>query len=149
MVTSLVILGFPGSASQSFGDLPFKKGISHTQWIHGHCLRREKNALNHTPNISQVFGSIGIDFPWFRYHGQCDPLHFQVFLWSSEGTLMQRLPTWAIYNMAPGAQGGMEKGSEPMLGDGQDEIHGTSPLNHGKSPKNHGKCLRETVIFEW
>jgi|OrbCmetagenome_4_1107370.scaffolds.fasta_scaffold127015_1 hypothetical protein len=62
---------------------------------------------------------------------------------------MQRLPTWAIYNMAPGAQGGMEKGSEPMLGDGQDEIHGTSPLNHGKSPKNHGKCLRETVIFEW
>ena len=28
---------------------------------------------------------------------------------------MQRLPTWAIYNMAPGAQGGMEKGSEPML----------------------------------
>ena len=48
---------------------------------------------------------------------------------------MQRLPTWAIYNMAPGAQGGMEKGSEPRLGDGQDEIHRTSPLNHGKSPQ--------------
>jgi len=30
--------------------------------------------------------------------------------------MMQRLPTWAIYNMAPGAQGGM------VLGDGQDEM---------------------------
>lgn len=49
MVTNLVILGFPGSASQSFGDLPFKKGISHTQWIHGRCLRREKQPSKSYP----------------------------------------------------------------------------------------------------
>eukprot|EP00435_Cladocopium_sp_Y103_P047393 s250_g13.t3 len=39
-----------------------------------------------------------------------EPNWEEVYLWSQDGTLMHRLPTWAIYNMVPGAEGGKMEG---------------------------------------